>query len=81
VSPGPRILLVLEEGQLVEGTVKQIIPTGAFVDVGEADGFLPLAAMGSIAHPLERLQVGDRVVVEIRKINRDTGRISLALPG
>lgn len=69
----------LEEGKLVEGTVKNITEYGAFIDLGGVDGLLHITDMswGRLNHPGEMFQVGDKVEVAILKYDRDTERVSL----
>ena len=69
----------LEEGKLVEGTVKNITEYGAFVDLGGVDGLLHITDMswGRLNHPSEMFQVGDKVEVAILKYDKDTERVSL----
>ena len=74
-------LATLEEGQVVEGLVKNITEYGAFIDLGGIDGLLHITEMswGRVSHPSEILSVGDRISVVILKYARDTGRVSLGL--
>ena len=69
----------LEEGKLVEGTVKNITEYGAFVDLGGVDGLLHITDMswGRLNHPSEMFQVGDKVEVAVLKYDKDTERVSL----
>ncbi len=69
----------LEEGKLVEGTVKNITEYGAFVDLGGVDGLLHITDMswGRLSHPGEMFQVGDKVEVAVLKYDKDTERVSL----
>jgi small subunit ribosomal protein S1 len=69
----------LEVGQLRDGIVRKIIDSGAFVDLGGADGFIPIGAMswGRIKHPSDVLTEGTRVTVRLAKIDREANRISL----
>src|SRR5690349_8920633 len=71
----------LQEGQVVEGTVKNITDYGAFVDLGGVDGLLHVTdiAWRRVSHPTEVLTVGQTVTVQIIKINHDTQRISLGM--
>jgi small subunit ribosomal protein S1 len=71
----------LEEGQVVEGAVKNLTDYGAFVDLGGVDGLLHITdiAWGKIGHPSEKLSVGDRVDVKILHYDREKGKISLGL--
>ena len=74
-------LATLEEGQVIDGLVKNITEYGAFVDLGGIDGLLHITDMswGRVSHPSEVLSVGDRVGVVILKYDRETGRVSLGL--
>ncbi|MBM3607406.1 MAG: 30S ribosomal protein S1 [Alphaproteobacteria bacterium] len=71
----------LEEGQVIDGTVKNITDYGAFVDLGGIDGLLHVAdiAWRRVNHPSEVLTIGQTVKVKIVKINHDTHRISLGM--
>ena len=74
-----KLLQELEVGQVRDGVIRKLIDSGAFVDLGGVDGFIPIGAMawGRIKHPNELLQEGQGVKVKIRKIDLQTGRISL----
>lgn len=71
----------LEEGQTVEGVVKNITDYGAFVDLGGIDGLLHVTDMAwrRVNHPTEILSIGQTVKVQIVRINQDTHRISLGM--
>ncbi|MBN8844581.1 MAG: 30S ribosomal protein S1 [Sphingomonadales bacterium] len=71
----------LEEGQIIEGAVKNITDYGAFVDLGGIDGLLHVTDMSykRVNHPSEVINIGDTVRVQIIRINRDTQRISLGM--
>ncbi len=75
------VLKVLEEGVILEGTVKNITGYGAFVDLGGIDGILHISDMswGRISHPSEVLQVGDKVKVVVLKFDLEKERISLGM--
>lgn len=72
-------LASLEEGQRVQGVVKNITEYGAFIDLGGIDGLLHITDMswGRIGHPSELFSVGDKVEVTILKYDRETNRVSL----
>jgi small subunit ribosomal protein S1 len=74
-------LKTLEEGGVVEGTVKNLTDYGAFVDLGGVDGLLHITdiAWGKIGHPSEKLSVGDRIHVKILHYDREKGKVSLGL--
>jgi small subunit ribosomal protein S1 len=71
----------LEEGQVVDGVVKNITDYGAFVDLGGIDGLLHVTdiAWRRVNHPTEVLAIGQTVKVKIIKINHETHRISLGM--
>ena len=71
----------LEEGQIMEGTVKNITDYGAFVDLGEMDGLLHVTDISwkRISHPSEVLSVGQKVQVKLIKFNTDSQRLSLGM--
>ena len=75
------IVANLEEGQVIEGMVKNITDYGAFVDLGGIDGLLHVTdiAWRRVNHPTEVLNIGQSVRVKIIKINHDTHRISLGM--
>ncbi|PZU93341.1 MAG: 30S ribosomal protein S1, partial [Chelatococcus sp.] len=71
----------LEEGQVIDGVVKNITEYGAFVDLGGIDGLLHVTDMAwrRVNHPSEVVTIGQTVKVKIIKINQDTHRISLGI--
>lgn len=71
----------LQEGMVVDGTVKNITEYGAFVDLGGMDGLLHITDMswGRIKHPSELFSVGDEIKVKILKYDREKERVSLGL--
>ena len=71
----------LEEGQVVEGVVKNITDYGAFVDLGGIDGLFHVTDMAwrRVNHPTEILNIGQTVKVQIIRINQETHRISLGM--
>jgi len=71
----------LEEGMVVQGTIKNITEYGAFVDLGGIDGLLHITDMswGRVSHPSEVFKLGDEVTVKVLKYNADTERVSLGL--
>ncbi len=75
------LLESLEEGQSLQGTVKNITEYGAFVDIGGVDGLLHITDMawGRVRHPEEIVQVGDEIQVQVLKCNRERDRISLGI--
>jgi small subunit ribosomal protein S1 len=75
------IVANLAEGQVIEGTVKNLTDYGAFVDLGGIDGLLHVTdiAWRRVNHPSEVLTIGQQVKVRIIKINHETHRISLGM--
>jgi small subunit ribosomal protein S1 len=75
------VLKVIEEGVILEGTVKNITGYGAFVDLGGIDGILHISDMswGRISHPSEIVQVGEKVKVVVLKFDAEKERISLGM--
>ncbi|MCF6322105.1 MAG: 30S ribosomal protein S1 [Rhizobiaceae bacterium] len=71
----------LEEGQTVEGVVKNVTDYGAFVDLGGIDGLLHVTDMAwrRVNHPSEILSIGETVKVQIIRVNQETHRISLGM--
>ena len=71
----------LQEGQVLQGVVKNITDYGAFVDLGGVDGLLHVTdiAWQRINHPSEALQIGETVEVQVIRFNADTQRISLGM--
>ena len=71
----------LEEGQVVEGVVKNVTDYGAFVDLGGIDGLLHVTDMAwrRVNHPSEILNIGQTVKVQIIRVNQETHRISLGM--
>ena len=75
------ILKNLNEGQDVEGIVKNITDYGAFVDLGGVDGLLHVTDISwkRINKPSEAINIGDKVKVRILKISKDDMKISLGM--
>ena len=71
----------LEEGQEVNGVVKNLTDYGAFVDLGGIDGLLHITDMAwrRIRHPSEMVNVGDELPVKILKFDREKNRVSLGM--
>jgi len=74
-------LKILKEGEIVEGTVKNLTDYGAFIDLGGVDGLLHITdiAWGRIGHPSEKLSVGDRIKVKVLHFDREKEKVSLGL--
>src|SRR5881227_3889158 len=76
-----RILDRLQPGQVVEGTISNIVDFGAFVDLEGIDGLIHISELSwsHVNHPSEILNIGDEVNVKVLDIDRDRQRISLGL--
>ena len=71
----------LATGQIVSGTVTRIMPFGAFVDLGGAEGLIHVSAMshGHVSDPTKIVQVGDTVEVMVQSLDAEKQRIALDL--
>ena len=69
----------IKEGDIVEGTVKNVTDFGAFIDLGGADGLLHISEMswGRVEHPKKVFKVGDTLKVLIKEINGSKIALSL----
>jgi protein Tex len=78
-------ILKLEDlsiGMELEGTVRNVVDFGAFVDVGlKEDGLLHISKISKayIKHPKDVLNVGDIVKVYVIKIDKDRGKVGLSM--
>lgn len=70
----------LTVGAIVEGEVRSLRPFGAFVDIGGADGLLHVSEIGwtPVSHPRDVLRVGDRIEVEVLRLDSERSRIALS---
>lgn len=74
----------LKEGMILQGTVRNVIDFGVFVDIGvHHDGLVHISEMCDrfIKHPLDLVSVGDIVNVKVIGIDMDKNRISLSMKG
>lgn len=72
----------LEEGMVFNGTVRNVVDFGAFVDIGvHQDGLVHISQISDafIKHPSEALKVGQRVDVKILSVDKAKKRISLTM--
>ena len=71
----------IENGAVLEGTVKNITEYGLFIDLGGIDGLLHITDMswGRVGHPSEMYQVGDPITVKVLNFDPETERVSLGL--
>lgn len=70
----------LKVGDVIEGEVRSIRPFGAFVDIGGADGLLHVSEIDwtPLNHPRDALQIGDKVTVQVIRLDPDNHRIALS---
>ncbi len=70
----------LEVGMVVDGEVRSLRPFGAFVDIGGADGLLHVSEIGwtPVSHPRDVLKVGERLQVEVLRLDPERSRIALS---
>ncbi|WP_077323134.1 Tex family protein [Streptococcus pseudoporcinus] len=69
-------------GQKLEGTVRNVVDFGAFVDIGvHEDGLIHISEMSQtfVNHPSQVLSVGDVVTVWVSKIDLDRHKVNLSL--
>jgi len=72
----------LTVGMILEGTVRNVIDFGAFVDIGvHQDGLVHISQISNkfIKHPTDVLSVGDIVKVKILDVDKEKKRISLTM--
>jgi len=76
-----KILTSLEEGQIIKGTVSNLVDFGAFVDLEGIDGLIHISELSwqHVDHPSEVVEVGEEVEVKVLEVDRDRERISLGL--
>ena len=75
------ILDRLSPGDVVTGTISNIVDFGAFVDLDGIDGLIHISELSwsHVNHPSELLEIGQEVSVKVLDIDRDRQRISLGL--
>ncbi len=71
----------LEEGQIVEGTIKNVTDYGAFVDLGGVDGLLHVSDLswGRVGKPTDVLKPGQHITAKVLKFDKAKGKISLGV--
>ncbi|BAU29898.1 uncharacterized protein DFP93_11218 [Aneurinibacillus soli] len=72
----------LQSGMELQGTVRNIVDFGAFVDIGlKNDGLVHISRMSRrfIKHPLDVVSVGDIVTVWVQDVDRNRGRVGLTM--
>ncbi|HLP34503.1 MAG TPA: 30S ribosomal protein S1 [Amoebophilaceae bacterium] len=75
------IMSNLEEGQILEGYVKNMTKFGAFIDLGGIDGLLHITdiSWNRVTHPEHVFTLGQKVRVVVIGFNEDKKRISLGM--
>ncbi len=75
------ILEQLEVGQVLEGTVKNIVDFGVFIDLGGVDGLLHITDLswGRVSHPSEVVELDQELEVVVLDYEEERQRISLGL--
>ncbi|MFA9422785.1 MAG: S1 RNA-binding domain-containing protein, partial [Sedimentibacter sp.] len=70
----------IKEGEIYEGTVKNLQDYGAFVEINGIDGLLHIneIAWTRIKHPSEVLTVGDKISVKVKSIDKENKKLSLS---
>lgn len=71
----------LQVGQQLEGTVQRLTQFGAFVDIGGIDGLVHISEMAwhHVEKPSDVVSEGDKVQVQILKVDPENDRISLSI--
>ncbi len=71
----------INEGQVLEGIVKNITEYGIFVDLGGVDGLLHITdiSWGRVKHPSEMFTVGDKINVKVLSFDLEKERVSLGM--
>lgn len=72
----------LKVGMELQGTVRNVVDFGAFVDIGvKQDGLVHISKLRKqkVKHPLEIVALGDIVTVWVEKVEENKGRISLTM--
>ncbi|WP_299524474.1 Tex family protein [uncultured Methanobrevibacter sp.] len=72
----------LEEGMVLQGTVRNIVDFGAFVDIGvHQDGLVHISQLADkfVKHPLDIVSVGDIVDVKVLDVDLARNRINLSM--
>ena len=76
-----KLLSTLEEGQVVEGVVKNLTDYGAFIDLGGVDGLLHITdiSWSRINHPSKALNIGEKIKVKVIKFEKEERKVSLGI--
>jgi small subunit ribosomal protein S1 len=76
-----RFIANLEEGSLITGRVTSLRGFGAFVNLGDADGLIPISELSwtMLKSPEEAVSLGDEVRVQVLRVDQEKGQIALSL--
>ncbi len=72
----------LKEGMELQGTVINVVDFGAFVDIGlKQSGMVHISQLADnyVKHPMDVVNIGDRVKVRVLSIDKDRGRVALSM--
>jgi len=72
----------LKEGMILEGTVRNVVDFGAFIDIGlKNDGLIHISNLSNnyVKHPSDILSVGDIIKCKVLEINKDKKKVALTL--
>ena len=72
----------LKPGMVLEGTIRNVVDFGAFIDIGlKNDGLVHISKMSKqrIKHPLDVLSIGDIVEVNVIDVDLKKNRVSLSM--
>jgi small subunit ribosomal protein S1 len=75
------IMSQMVQGQVLEGTVKNMTDFGVFVDLGGVDGLLHITdiSWGRVSHPSEALALDQKIQVVVLEFDNERKRISLGM--
>ncbi len=73
------VITEVNEGDIIEGIVKNITDYGVFVDLGGMDGLIYITDVSwkRISHPSEVLNLGEKIKVKVIKYDKEKNRVSL----
>ena len=74
----------LETGMILQGTVRNVVDFGAFVDIGvKQDGLVHISELADryVKDPLTVVAVGQVVEVRVLKVDKQRGRVQLSMRG
>jgi small subunit ribosomal protein S1 len=81
ISAKKETLESIEEGNVLEGVIKNITDYGLFIDLGGIDGLLHVTdiSWGRITRPSDTFSKGDKIKVKVLSFDREKERVSLGL--